>query len=1169
MAVDKRKHARVHHRDTVELTSGDHTFSGTSVNVSLSGMQVVVKMPSSYDSVKSIAFQIPGSSERIHLPCRLIRNSEQDGEGDQVLGVEFLSEADAQLLLIEKFIQETQLSRNDARQLPRTSCHLSDVTVESPELEVLSIENLSTEGLLLNYRGSLKQGDTLALTLGIPGDGNRLSLSGTVMYVIDNVFQGALTAGMQLSMMKEVEKRRLRNLIVSCASGSALRDLHDHLDAKATDPEYRIAAPEIIEGMFQSLKVECVHLSTLVDGSFTILEHEVEGVDSGSRQFSIKPDRELVGRKVNPGDAAYFAFYWNKGSHYFKAHVTSVSDDILTFPFPTVIFRSDKRSYQRKPLQASGVSLAVVGEKSEHTFDGTLVDISRRGFLCELRVSPEYRRLFHKGKSLRYVVDERLGLGREGQIRRVTALPSPDGVVLLIGVEAGIGRSAVRYKRIAADKWEKEKSKQDPPNGPERRIDSVFVRFPDRAGRELSAIINGTRLHVKVPVVIIPSAYGKKKEALSPLVATLLANFWSEGKDIVTLRYDGINRPGESHQDEAHPKPGYEMLSYRISQGLGDLQAALDFVHNNPYFMAEKVVIVSFSMSALDVRRLLSQGDGNGVDFWVSCMGVPCGQTTLRYVLGGIDIVSNHRLGIHNGVTGLLGHLVDMDVLAVDVVEKKYAFLTDARLDMSRISIPVLWIYGIYDRWVDMDEVKDLMSVKAPASREILEIPTGHNLRSSDDALQTFKLITSSIHDRLFGTQIRAHDPWKDELMRLITAERERLQNRVAPPLTEYWRGYLIGNERNAVGYDFYQNIPEFTDFLRKQAQSLELGDDEVIADLGCGTGIFLEELLRLISDEGKRVSIREIVAVDLVRDALEKAKEKCTRALSLNPDLADMNVRFVQKNLEPNRLIPVSRFIESEGMPLDSLRNRIEGLSSKILDRLIECASPELYAIMRGATPEGEPIRRLASTLEPEELKTVLEFNRAARFLRERIGEQDVKPDRRSAAPLGSLRCSDLMFERLDLGDCDSTLSLGFPENYFTKIVASLFISYLRNPDYALAEFHHMLKPGGILLVSSMKPDSDISMLFTDYIRKVQSPRCFDDGEKRKEEGVVGARAMLNEAASLFELEEDGFFRFYTQKELKDMLSEAGFSDITVLTSLGNPPQANIVVAKKRLTLS
>jgi hypothetical protein len=60
----------------------------------------------------------------------------------------------------------------------------------------------------------------------------------------------------------------------------------------------------------------------------------------------------------------------------------------------------------------------------------------------------------------------------------------------------------------------------------------------------------------------------------------------------------------------------------------------------------------------------------------------------------------------------------------------------------------------------------------------------------------------------------------------------------------------------------------------------------------------------------------------------------------------------------------------------------------------------------------------------------------------------------------------------------------------------------------------------------------------------------------------------MLNEAAGLFELEEDGFFRFYTAEELKSLLSAAGFLEIEVLPSLGSPPQAYIAIAKKRLTL-
>src|SRR5208283_3315162 len=241
-------------------------------------------------------------------------------------------------------------------------------------------------------------------------------------------------------------------------------------------------------------------------------------------------------------------------------------------------------------------------------------------------------------------------------------------------------------------------------------------------------------------------------------------------------------------------------------------------------------------------------------------------------------IISNYRLGIPNGIIGLLGHLIDMDIMAADAVDKRYAFLTDARLDMSRIAIPVLWIYGVYDKWVEMDEVKDLMSVKSRGTREMLEIPTGHNLRTSDDAIQTFKLITSSIHEKLYGKRITARDPWKEEMMRLLTEERERLENRAAPPLTDYWRGYLIGNERNAVGYDFYRNIPEFTSFFRTQAKCLSLEEEEIIADLGCGTGIFLEELLDFIAHGEERPSVQEITAIDLVPDALDRTRAKCEK---------------------------------------------------------------------------------------------------------------------------------------------------------------------------------------------------------------------------------------------------------------------------------------------------
>jgi hypothetical protein len=56
----------------------------------------------------------------------------------------------------------------------------------------------------------------------------------------------------------------------------------------------------------------------------------------------------------------------------------------------------------------------------------------------------------------------------------------------------------------------------------------------------------------------------------------------------------------------------------------------------------------------------------------------------------------------------------------------------------------------------------------------------------------------------------------------------------------------------------------------------------------------------------------------------------------------------------------------------------------------------------------------------------------------------------------------------------------------------------------------------------------------------------------------------MLNEAASLFELEEDGYFKFYSDKELVSMLENAGFENITVTPSLGKPEQVVIITGEK-----
>ena len=78
--------------------------------------------------------------------------------------------------------------------------------------------------------------------------------------------------------------------------------------------------------------------------------------------------------------------------------------------------------------------------------------------------------------------------------------------------------------------------------------------------------------------------------------------------------------------------------------------------------------------------------------------------------------------------------------------------------------------------------------------------------------------------EKLHGTKVVPPDPFREEMMRVLTAEREQvLAAPVAQP-SEYWRDYLLGDERSSAGYDFYRNIEEFTGFLRAEVQGLALG---------------------------------------------------------------------------------------------------------------------------------------------------------------------------------------------------------------------------------------------------------------------------------------------------------------------------------------------------------
>ena len=676
-----------------------------------------------------------------------------------------------------------------------------------------------------DLEGELDTHEEVAIQFSLPDDEHVISARCGVAYAMNNYFRSVSRAGMCFTELKDIDSIKIYNFIVRSASSSPARLINERRYEHIIGLEYRICDAKRIVSLFGRVKKEKKSINILFEHNQGVFEVKLADFSSGENFFTTDPAAGLPGEHLKRYHTAYCSVSLRGYSYYFNSELMEWNAEGMTFSFPETVYHSEKRSHDRKPLGDTVDVIMMTNEAATARISGTLVNVSRRGFLCNVAIGDAEKELLKTGREVRYSFGRDMGLVNFGEIRHFKEIADTGGEVnVQIGIEAGIRRAEFRFKKISCPQWKKQKPRR-PDHGSLQRdiIIPDLVRYENRNGRELVALLNYTRLGDECPVVILPPAFGKKKETLSPLVVTLLQNFVNAGRGLITLRYDGINRPGESYNEEMCPKRGYEMLHYRISQGRDDLQATLDFVCNNDLFTPSGVIVVAFSMSAMDARKLAME-DGR-IQYLISVMGATCARSAFRNITGGIDIIGNARIGIQNGVSGVLGQMLDLDTTARDLIDSKYAYIADARHDMSNISIPVSWIYGKHDRWVSEAEVRDIMSVRAGGGREVIEIPTGHNLRSSEDAIKAFKIIAGLIYRHLYGETIRPFDPDRGAMVDMITYERERHALDDAIDIQDYWKNYLMGEDRNSAGYDFYRNLDEFREFLSLQGLLLDLKD--------------------------------------------------------------------------------------------------------------------------------------------------------------------------------------------------------------------------------------------------------------------------------------------------------------------------------------------------------
>jgi ubiquinone/menaquinone biosynthesis C-methylase UbiE len=569
-----------------------------------------------------------------------------------------------------------------------------------------------------------------------------------------------------------------------------------------------------------------------------------------------------------------------------------------------------------------------------------------------------------------------------------------------------------------------------------------IVRFKNRGGESVVTVRNSTPGALPgepIPVVVIPPAYGRKKEDTSGLALVLVETFAKAGSPLMVVRYDGSRSVGESDRQAGFDDPEYHNTGLTLSHAVEDLLDVFDHLEFDPSFTLGPVAVVSFSLSAVVARRAVAEDGGRRVRCWVAPMGAADTRDVVRNSTGGIDFLGSYRKGAREGYRTVVGHLMDTEGFCGDAWEQGLADLEDARQDMARIPGPVTWICGDYDYWINFNRVADILTVRAPGPREILRVPTGHTVRSSLEALETFKLIADRVGSGLLGRPVDATLPPRSAFRATAKAERARLDPTDFEPGT-YWKRYLLGDRENPLGFDVISLTAGYQELLSDQVEVLRPRAGDRIADLGAGTGNPAEALLKGLP--ARAVPAAELHLVDLVSDALDVAKAKVERA--------------------------------QRGMGVKRAR--------------VETHTADLS----------------------------------------RAGVEDMLP---------------------------------FGDGSLDRILASLLVSYLPDPEALLRDARRALRPGGRIVVSSMLPDADMSGPLERLLTQIGTAEGDTVGGCSKEEVLTAVRSYINDAAKLLDLACDDVFRFYDGDALKRLLRRAGFTDVRVTRSFGTPSQAVIAV--------